>query len=68
MIDVADHASGQNICIGAARPGQVIAVSGGTRLTTLEIVVSWLAADDSGAKLLAANAFACGGRIFGRVG
>ena len=37
VIDVADHASGQNICIGAAMPGQVIVVSGGSRLATLEI-------------------------------
>ena len=38
--------------------GSELRVSGGSRLTTLEIVVPWTAADHDGAKLLAANAFA----------
>jgi len=38
--------------------GSELRVSGSSRFTTLEIVVPWLAGDDNGVKLLAANAFA----------
>ncbi len=38
--------------------GSELRLGGVDRLTTLEIVVPWMAADHNGAKLLAANAFA----------
>ena len=38
--------------------GSELRVGGSSRFTTLEIVVPWLAGDDDGVKLLAANAFA----------
>ncbi len=38
--------------------GSELRVTGGNRLTTLEIIVPWTAADCRGAKLLAANTFA----------
>ena len=38
--------------------GSELRVGGSSRFTTLEIVVPWLAGDDNGIKLLAANAFA----------